>query len=139
MKQLQETLVVRTAGRGLTNVTSRVADVVRRSGVTTGLCVVFCQHTSASLAILENASPDAAADLLAFLARLAPDGDPSHTHVDEGPDDMPGHLRAALTRTSESVPVSTSALALGRWQGIFLLEHRLAGSPRRLVVHVTGD
>jgi len=139
MKQAQETLVVRTTGRGLVNVTARVADIVRHSGVSSGLCVVFCQHTSASLAVLENASPDAAADLLAFLARLAPDGDPAHTHVAEGPDDMPAHLRAALTRSSESVPVASSALVLGRWQGLFLLEHRLAGSVRRLVVHVTGE
>jgi secondary thiamine-phosphate synthase enzyme len=138
VKQVQETLVVRTPGRGLSDVTGRVADIVRRSGVVTGLAVVFCRHTSCSLAILENASPDAAADTLAFLARLAPDGDARYTHVAEGPDDMPAHLRAALTRSSEAIPVSEGALALGRWQGLFLLEHRLAGSARRLIVHVTG-
>jgi secondary thiamine-phosphate synthase enzyme len=91
------------------------------------------------LLITENASPDAHRDLLAWLARLAPDGDPSHEHVLEGPDDMPAHLRCVLTRSSETVPVTDGRLALGRWQGIFLLEHRLAGSERQLVVHVSGD
>ena len=92
-----------------------------------------------SLLLMENASPDAHRDLLAWLARLAPDGDPSHEHVLEGPDDMPAHLRCVLTRSSETVPVIDGRLALGRWQGIFLLEHRLAGSERQLVVHVSGD
>jgi secondary thiamine-phosphate synthase enzyme len=100
---------------------------------------VFCQHTSCSLLLAENASPDAAADLMAFLERIAPDGDPLHTHVAEGPDDMPAHLRTALTRSSESIPVLDGRLALGTWQGLFLLEHRLRGSERRLVVQVTGD
>jgi secondary thiamine-phosphate synthase enzyme len=135
---LQETLTFRTRGRGLVDVTKEVAAVVARSGVPTGLCVVFCAHTSASLAILENASPDAARDLLAWLARLAPDGDPRYEHDAEGPDDMPSHLRAAVTRTSESIPVSAGRLALGTWQGLYLLEHRLAPHERRLTVHVTG-
>ena len=139
VKQAQRALAVRTRGRGLYDLTQQTAEVVAASGVRAGLCVVFCRHTSASLLIMENASPDAHRDLLAWLARLAPDGDPSHEHVIEGPDDMPAHLRTALTRTSESIPVLDGRLALGTWQGLYLLEHRLAGSERRLVVHVTGE
>jgi secondary thiamine-phosphate synthase enzyme len=134
-----EVLALRTSGRGLTDVSRRVAAVVAASGVREGQCHVFCQHTSCSLLLAENASPDAAADLMAFLERIAPDGDPLHTHVAEGPDDMPAHLRTALTRSSESIPVLDGRLALGTWQGLFLLEHRLRGSERRLVVQVTGD
>jgi secondary thiamine-phosphate synthase enzyme len=134
-----EVLTLRTSGRGLTDVGRRVASVVAASGVREGQCHVFCQHTSCSLLLAENASPDAAADLMAFLERIAPDGDPLHTHVAEGPDDMPAHLRTALTRSSESIPVLDGRLALGTWQGLFLLEHRLRGSERRLVVQVTGD
>ena len=134
-----EVLTLRTSGRGLTDVGRRVASVVAASGVREGQCHVFCQHTSCSLLLAENASPDAAADLMAFLERIAPDGDPLHTHVAEGPDDMPAHLRAALTRSSECIPVLDGRLALGTWQGLFLLEHRLRGSVRRLVVQVTGD
>ena len=137
MKQVA--FAIRTRGRGVTDVTARVAEVVAASGVRSGLCVVFCRHTSASLLITENASPDMHRDLLAWLARLAPDGDPAHEHTLEGPDDMPAHLRCVLTRSSESVPVLDGRLALGRWQGIFLLEHRLAGSERQLVVHVSGE
>ena len=139
MKQRQQTLTVATRGRGLTGVTREVAAVVAAAGIDTGLCVVFCQHTSCSLLIQENASPDAAADLLAFLERLAPDGDPRYTHTAEGPDDMPAHLRAAVTRTAENIPVVEGRLALGTWQGLYLLEHRHRGSARRLVVHVTGE
>jgi secondary thiamine-phosphate synthase enzyme len=139
VKQLQRSFAVATRGRGLIDITDEAARAVEQSGVRTGLCVVFCRHTSASLLIMENASPDAHRDLLAWLARLAPDGDPSHEHVIEGPDDMPAHLRCVLTRTSESIPVVDGRLALGTWQGLFLLEHRLAGSGRQVVVHVTGE
>ncbi len=139
MTQAQHTLVITTRGRGLSDITRQVAEVVAASGVRTGLCTVFCRHTSASLLISENASPDAQRDLLRWLARLAPDGDPAHEHDAEGPDDMPAHLRAAITRTSEAVPVSEGRLALGTWQGLFLVEHRLAGHERQVVVHVSGD
>ena len=138
MRQWQETLDVVTRGRGLHDVTDAVRACVARAGIETGLCVVFCAHTSASLLIQENASPDAARDLLAWLARLAPDGDPRYTHDAEGPDDMAAHLRSAVTRTSESIPVTRGALALGPWQGLFLVEHRTAPHRRSLVVHVTG-
>jgi secondary thiamine-phosphate synthase enzyme len=137
--QLQETLRVPTRGRGPIDVTSEVARVVRASGVRTGLCVVFCAHTSCSLLIQENADPDARADLMAWLERAAPDGDPLWRHVAEGPDDSPAHVRSALTRTSESIPVVQGRLALGTWQGIYLLEHRLAPHARTLIVHVSGE
>lgn len=135
----RETLRVRTARRGLVEVTAPVASVVGRSGVASGLCVVFCPHTSASLLLTENADPSARADLEAALARLFPDGDPRFTHDTEGPDDMAAHLRSAVTRSSETIPVEGGRLALGTWQGIFLAEHRLAPHERRLVVTVLGE
>jgi secondary thiamine-phosphate synthase enzyme len=119
-------------------ITREVARVVAESGVASGLCVVFCRHTSASLLITENADPDARRDVAAFLERLAPDGDPRNVHDAEGPDDSPAHQRSAVTRTSETIPVADGRLALGTWQGIFLVEHRLAGHARSVVVHVTG-
>ena len=139
MRQAQENLEVRTPGRGFVDLTDRVAEVVAASGVVTGLCVVFCTHTSCSLVIQESADPSARRDLLAWLERLAPDGDSRHTHDAEGPDDMPSHLRAAITRTSESIPVVRGRLAQGRWQGIYLVEHRLAAHARKVLVHVTGE
>ncbi len=139
MPQRQERLEVRTPGRGLHEVSDLVAGVVARSGVTTGLCVVFCPHTSASLLLQENADPSARGDLLAWLSRLAPDGDPRYAHDTEGDDDMAAHLRSAVTRSSETVPVSNGRLALGTWQGIFLAEHRTSPHRRALVVHVLGE
>ena len=137
--QRQERLEIRTPGRGLHEVTDEVAAVVARSGVATGLCVVFCPHTSASLVLTENADPSARADLLAWLARIAPDGDPRYAHDAEGDDDMAAHLRSAVTRSSETIPVTGGRLALGTWQGIFLAEHRTSPHRRRLVVHVLGE
>lgn len=139
MAQHQVTLRVRTPGRGPLDVTAEIASVVRASGVTTGLCVVFCRHTSCSLVVQENADPSARADLMAWLEHVAPDGDPLFRHVAEGPDDSPAHVRSAVTKTTETVPVTAGALALGTWQGIFLLEHRLAPHTRSLVVHVSGE
>jgi secondary thiamine-phosphate synthase enzyme len=138
MRMHQETLDLPARGRGLHEVTSVVSSVVRASGIQAGLCVAYCPHTSCSLLIQENADPSARRDLEAWLERLAPDGDPAHTHTDEGPDDMPAHLRAAVTRTSETVPVVGGRLALGTWQGLFLAEHRLRPHARRLVVVVLG-
>lgn len=139
MKQHQERLEVGTPGRGLHEVTEAVSGAVARSGVTTGLCVVFCPHTSASLLLSENADPTARADLLAWLSRLAPDGDPRYAHDTEGDDDMAAHLRSAVTRSSETIPVSGGRLALGTWQGLFLAEHRTSPHRRRLVVHLLGE
>jgi len=138
LRQHQEALQVATRGRGFVDVTRDVRAVVLRSGVRVGLCVVFCEHTSASLLVQENADPDVRRDLETFLSRLAPDGDPAFVHDAEGPDDMPAHARSAVTRTSESIPVSGGDLALGRWQALYLVEHRLAGHARTLRVHVLG-
>jgi secondary thiamine-phosphate synthase enzyme len=124
--------------RGLHDVTTRIADVVARSQVGTGLCHVFVRHTSASLVIQENADPSVRRDLDAFFARLVPDGDPLFTHVEEGPDDMSAHVRGALTAVSLTVPVSEGHLGLGTWQGIFLWEHRTHPHQRRLVITVQG-
>ena len=139
MRQHQEEFRVATNGRGVYEVSAEVRDVVRRSGLTMGLCTVYCMHTSASLLIQENADPTATADLLAWLERLAPDGDPLYSHTAEGPDDMPSHLRSAITRTSEAIPVNEGQLALGTYQGIYLLEHREVPHTRNLVVHVLGE
>ena len=133
-------LTVSPKGPGLHEITRELARVVdefvRQSGEREGLCTVFVRHTSASLVIQENADPSARRDLEAFLARLVPEGDPLYRHVTEGPDDMPAHVRAALTATSLSIPIQDGALALGTWQGVFLWEHRRQASPRSLVVHL---
>jgi secondary thiamine-phosphate synthase enzyme len=134
----QETLEVRTRTPGLSNVTAEVSAVVARSGITTGLCTVFVQHTSASLVIQENADPAVLRDLARFLADLAPESR-AWEHDDEGPDDMPAHARSALTKTSETIPVTAGKLALGVWQGLYLWEHRASPHTRRLVVHVVGE
>jgi secondary thiamine-phosphate synthase enzyme len=137
--QHQEQLEIRTRGRGLVDLTRELAACVQRSRVQTGLCVVFCRHTSCSLLIQENADPSVQTDLLAWLERIAPDGDPRYAHDAEGPDDMPAHLRSAITRTSETIPVVDGALALGTWQALYLVEHRARGHARQVVVHVSGD
>ena len=132
----QETLQISTPGRGLHEISDRVRALVERTGVDTGMCVVYCTHTSCSLVIQENADPSARRDLEAWLERLAPDGDPRHTHTAEGPDDSPAHMRAAVTRTSESIPIVGGELALGTWQGLYLAEHRLAPHHRTLLISV---
>jgi secondary thiamine-phosphate synthase enzyme len=135
----QETLTIRTRGAGTVEITSEVARVVAASGLQRGLAHVFCQHTSCSLVIMENADPSARRDLEAWLDRLVPDDDPHFTHTCEGPDDMPSHIKMALTRTSETVPVGDGELLLGTWQGLFLWEHRRAAHSRRLIVTVSGE
>ena len=127
---------ISTRGQGLFEVTDRVADVVKRADVREGLCTVFVRHTSASLVIQENADPSAARDLEAFLRRLVPEHDPLWTHTAEGTDDMPSHVRAALTATSLGVPIVDGRLALGTWQGIYLWEHRHQPHQRTLLIHV---
>lgn len=138
MKQAHRKLRIATR-RGLTDVTDRVREAARETRVRDGLCTVFIRHTSASLVIQENADPDVRTDLEAFLSRLVPDGNPAFTHVVEGPDDMPAHVKTALTRTSEQIPVIDGALALGTWQGLFVWEHRLGHHERELIVHVAGE
>ena len=133
---LQE-LQVAVTGSGLHECTEEVASVVRASGIRTGLCTVFVRHTSASLIIQENADPSARRDMESWLNRLVPEGDSIYTHVDEGPDDMPAHIKSLLTSVSVSVPVLDGALALGTWQGIYLWEHRRARSTRSIIVTVS--
>ena len=130
------TVAVETAGRGLVEITDRVADVVARTRVEEGLCTLFVQHTSASLIIQENADPDVCRDLEMFFRDLVPEGSSLWTHTIEGPDDMPAHVRSALTQTNLSVPILAGRMMLGTWQGIYLWEHRRLGSARRVVVHV---
>ncbi len=138
MKQHQELVDVATRGRGFTEITDRLRAAVRASGVRTGLAVVYCTHTSCSLLVQENADPSARHDMERWLERLAPENEPAYTHTAEGPDDMPSHLRSLVTRTSETVPVVAGEPALGRWQGLYLAEHRARPHTRRLVIHVTG-
>ena len=133
-----EQIEIRTKGKGLHEITDSVQDVVRASGLDQGLCTLMIQHTSASLTIQENADPSARRDLEGWLDRHVPEDDPHFTHVPEGPDDMPSHIKAALTSTTLSIPIVRGALALGTWQGIYLWEHRRRGSLRRCVVYVGG-
>jgi secondary thiamine-phosphate synthase enzyme len=138
VKLHQESVRIPPRGQGLHDVTDAVRAVVRVSGVRTGLCNVCIQHTSASLLIQENADPAVLRDLQAFLARLAPEGR-HYEHDDEGPDDMPSHIRAALTRTAETLPVSGGDLALGTWQAIYLWEHRRTPHQRMLIISIFGE
>lgn len=133
----QKILRIQTQGKSLGRFTNKVQEVVRESGIRTGLCTVFVRHTSASLVIQENADPDVLKDLETFFARLVPENN-SYIHSAEGPDDMPAHIRSALTHTSEQIPVMDGRLALGTWQGIYLWEHRSRGSAREVVVHISG-
>ena len=127
---------VPTSGQGLFEFTHRIQAVVSDVGVREGLCTLMVQHTSASLTIQENADPSARRDLEGWLNRLVPEDDPHFTHTLEGPDDMPSHIKAALTSTTLSIPLQNGRLALGTWQGVYLWEHRRRGSIRRCVVHI---
>ena len=138
MSAKTHTFTVETRGRGTTEVTHQVQRAVAEAGITEGLCTVFIHHTSASLTINENADPDVQRDLDAFLSRLVPDGDALYIHTMEGPDDMPAHVRTALTQTSLSIPVTEGRAALGTWQGIFVWEHRQRGHRRKITVSVVG-
>lgn len=129
-------LTLRPSGQGLHEITSRVRDAVAEGGVDEGLCTLFLRHTSASLTIQENADPSARRDLENWLNRLVPENDSLFTHTAEGPDDMPSHIKAALTATTLSIPIVDGDLALGTWQGIYLWEHRRGARSRKLVVHL---
>jgi secondary thiamine-phosphate synthase enzyme len=139
LRQHLSTLRIRTPGRGLLEITGEVRSRVTQSGITSGLVTLFVRHTSASLLIQENADPDVRDDLERFFARLVKDGDPLFVHRAEGPDDMPAHVRSALTATQLSIPVVDGAPALGTWQGVYLWEHRTRGHERELVLHVSGE
>ena len=139
MRALHESFEIPTRGRGMQLFTHTVTEWLRRVKAGSGTVTVFVQHTSASLLIQENADPDVQADLERFFAKLVKDGDPMFAHAAEGPDDMPSHVRAALTQTSLSIPVIDGALALGTWQGLYLYEHRHAAHNRRVVVSYVGE
>lgn len=125
-----------TRGQGLYEFTDAVTALVREAGISEGLCTLFVRHTSASLVIQENADPSAKRDLERWLNRLVPEDDPIYTHTSEGADDMPAHVKAALTATSLSIPISDASLVLGTWQGLYLWEHRRAGGAREVVAHI---
>ena len=135
----QENLSIRTRGRGSYNISEEVQGIVAGAGITTGLCHLFVMHTSASLMLCENADPTVRQDLETFMARLAPDGDPMFLHQDEGPDDMPAHVRTILTHSDLTLPISNGRCALGIWQGIYLWEHRSQGYQRKVVVTLNGN
>jgi secondary thiamine-phosphate synthase enzyme len=138
MRQALKTLKIQTRGRGLAEITPQVRSWVEEGGMTDGLLTLFIRHTSASLLIQENADPDVQADLERFLARLVPDGDPLFEHTAEGRDDMPAHVRTALTQTHLAVPLHQGTLMLGTWQGIYVYEHRRQGHLREVVLHLNG-
>ena len=139
MKQAVERLTVPGSGRGLTDITAELSQWVGATGIRIGMLTAFVPHTSASILIQENADPHVLADIEAFFAKLVPDGDPSYRHRQEGPDDMPAHIRSALTQTQVSVPVLDGALALGTWQGVYLFEHRTRPRTRELIAHLVGE
>jgi secondary thiamine-phosphate synthase enzyme len=139
MRQFLHRLCISTRGRGLVEVTAPIADWAGGQNIVTGLLTVFCRHTSASLLIQENADPDVRADLEAFFGKLVPEGPGIYRHESEGEDDMPSHIKAALTTTQLSIPVAGGGRALGPWQGIYLFEHRDAPHRRELMLHLLGE
>ena len=139
MKQFTHRVEIQSRGKGLYELTREVAAWVKSCAVQTGLLTIFVQHTSASLVIQENADPDVRADLSEFFERVASEEAPWYRHTVEGPDDMPAHIRAALTQTDLSVPVVSEKMALGTWQGIYLFEHRTHPHRRTVVLHLSGE
>ena len=138
MKHYQQALRLQTVGKSLHDITNKIERIVAESDVETGLCTIFVRHTSASLVIQENADPDVLEDLANFFAKLVPEDSMAYIHNAEGPDDMPAHIRSALTQTSEQIPITGSRLVLGIWQGIYLWEHRQRSHQREIVVHISG-
>ncbi len=134
----QQLLKIATKGKSLYKITNKIESIVAQSGIKTGLCTIFLRHTSASLIIQENADPDVLLDLSNFLAKLVPESAP-YIHNAEGADDMPAHIRTALTHTSEQIPIAQNRLVLGTWQGIYIWEHRERSQQRELVVHIMGE
>jgi secondary thiamine-phosphate synthase enzyme len=139
VRQAQHTLEVQTSGKGLVPITRPVAAWVAAQGIGTGLLTLWCRHTSASLTVQENADPTVRQDIAAFFERIAPEDPARYHHDDEGPDDMPAHLRAMLTEVQLTVPVAAGRMALGTWQGIYLFEHRRAPHRREVVLHLLGE
>lgn len=139
MKVSTEEFRVTMRGKGTYEISEKIEEVVRKSGIVSGQVTVFLQHTSASLILMENADPSARRDLERWFDRLVPEDDPDFIHTHEGPDDMPSHIRMALTRSSEVIPVIEGRMVLGTWQGIFVFEHRTAPHTRRIAVSVIGE
>jgi secondary thiamine-phosphate synthase enzyme len=139
MQQFTQQISVKTQSRKLYDITPQVRDWANGLGLHTGLLTLYIQHTSASLLINENYDSDVLVDMEAFFNRLVPDGDPLFIHTVEGPDDMPAHVRTALTQTSLSIPIIDAKIALGQWQGIFLFEHRHLPATRRIILHAIGE
>lgn len=139
MRQALHRLQIATSGQGLTEITTPVKDFVAQQRIETGLLTLFCRHTSASLLIQENADPDVQRDLEAFFATLAPEDPHRYRHDAEGADDMPAHIRAALTQTQLAIPIAAGEMVLGTWQGIYLFEHRRAAHRREIVLHLIGE
>jgi len=139
MTHYQQQIKIKTTGKSFSRITSKVQAVVAESGIKIGLCSIFLRHTSASLLIQENADPDVLVDLANFFAKLVPEDGKSYIHSAEGPDDMPAHIRTALTKTSEQIPIANGRLLLGTWQGIYVWEHRRHNHYREIVIHITGD
>jgi secondary thiamine-phosphate synthase enzyme len=139
MKQKQQTIIVETKGQGLYEFTREVKAFLAESRIATGLLTLYCRHTSASLLIQENADPDVLSDLKEFFGRVIPEDSPWIVHRTEGLDDMPAHIKTALTQTSLAVPVSEGQLLLGTWQGLFLFEHRSAPHRRQVAIHLIGE
>ncbi len=135
---VQHHIDITTRGRGTHEITAEIQNIVSKSGIETGLCNIFLQHTSASLILCENADPDVQHDLEAFAQRLVPDGDPLFIHTMEGPDDMPAHIRTVLTDSSLSIPIGAGRCLLGTWQGIYLWEHRHRSHTRSIVITIIG-
>jgi secondary thiamine-phosphate synthase enzyme len=139
MNHYQKVLSLKTTAKSLHKITHQVEEIVAQSGIEMGLCTIFVRHTSASLVIQENADPDVLKDLSNFFAKLVPEDASRYIHNAEGPDDMPAHIRSALTHTSEQIPIARGRLVLGTWQGIYLWEHRQWSHQREIVVHVSGN
>jgi secondary thiamine-phosphate synthase enzyme len=139
MRQLTHQISIQAKGRRIYDITPQVLDWANQSGLQTGMLTLYIQHTSASLMINENYDPEVLVDMERFFERLVPDGDPLFIHTAEGPDDMPAHVRTALTQTSLSIPLLDGKVGLGTWQGIFLYEHRLASHTRKVLLHLIGE
>lgn len=132
----QHIFKVKTSGRGMVNITPQILEFLSQTKITTGICHLFLHHTSASIIICENADPTVQSDMEAFMQKIAPDGDSLFQHTQEGPDDMPSHVRTILTQSSLSVPITNNQLALGTWQSVYLWEHRLEGNERKVTVTI---
>lgn len=139
MNHYQKAFKIHTTGKSLHKITKKIEQIVAESATEIGLCTVFVRHTSASLVIQENADPDVLRDLANFFAKLVPEDPMGYIHNAEGPDDMPAHIRSALTHTSEQIPIAKGRLVLGTWQGIYLWEHRQRSHSREIVVHISGS